>query len=66
MAILQLERVFSYKGETLADPNPRLSVEAVKDFYSTTYPEIINASQTEEIKDGKIIYTFSKALGTKG
>lgn len=62
-----LTREFAYNGMKLPDPNVALSVTQVAELYSTSFPELLNASiEGPEIKDGKSIYTFHKAAGTKG
>ena len=68
----ELERKFNYtvKGQnvTLNDPDPKMSPEAVMNFYSNTYPELISAKITgPEIKNDALIYSFGTAvMGTKG
>jgi PRTRC genetic system protein C len=69
MAIVakQLVREFSYNGVALPDPGVGLSLEAVRDVYSATFPEIVSASiEGPETRDGKLVYTFRKGVGTKG
>ena len=44
-----------------------LSVEQVREMYIPTHPEITTASITgPETVDGKLRYTFSRAIGYKG
>jgi PRTRC genetic system protein C len=63
----QLERAFRYNSVDLIDPGPQYTAEQVRDFYSPTYPEILNAGiEGPEEKDGKLVYTFRRAVGTKG
>lgn len=62
-----IERRFNYNGVALPDPGPGMSVEQVKEFYSTQYPDLSTATfsgPTE--KEGKLEYTFTRAIGTKG
>jgi PRTRC genetic system protein C len=67
MTIERTTRVFRYSGLTLPDPDERLDIEGVRSLYAATYPEITNAAVTgPEAIDGKLIYTFTKAIGTKG
>lgn len=66
-----LERVFYFKDNNqdvpLADPDSRLSVEAVLNFYSNTYPLLVTAKiQGPEIKNDEIQYRFVSTMGTKG
>jgi PRTRC genetic system protein C len=67
MTVEKMTREFRYDGLRLADPNERLSVDEVKIAYSATYPEITTAVVTgpEAIGD-KLVYHFTKAIGTKG
>jgi len=51
----------------LPDPSPELDVESVRSLYAASYPEITTAALTgPEAVDGDLVYTFSKAIGTKG
>ena len=61
------ERVFEFNGTILPDPGTALTPEEVKAHYANVYPELLNSSvkgPTEE--DGKKIYAFNIATGTKG
>jgi len=52
---------------TLPDPGKGLSLEAVRDVYASTYPELISASiEGPEKKGDNLVYTFKKGVGTKG
>jgi PRTRC genetic system protein C len=67
MTIEKTPRVFRYSGLNLPDPDERLSVDNVRSMYAATYPEITTAAVTgPEAIDGKLVYTFTKAIGTKG
>lgn len=67
MEITELKRTFVYNGITLADPSATMAPAAVKDFYGATYPELVNAEIEGPVrKDGADVYTFRKAVGTKG
>lgn len=67
MQLAPMNRVFSYSGLRLADPDERLTPEQVRDFYSTSYPEITTASiEGPEAVDGVLKFKFTRALGTKG
>jgi PRTRC genetic system protein C len=67
MTIETMAREFRYDGLRLPDINEKLSVDEVKIAYSPTYPEITTAVVTgpEAIGD-KLVYHFTKAIGTKG
>lgn len=63
----ELVRTFRYNSVDLPDPGAQYTVEQVRDFYSATYPEITSAAvEGPEEKDGKLVYTFRRAVGTKG
>lgn len=63
----QLDRSFRYNSVDLIDPGPQYTADQVRDFYAPTYPEILNAAiEGPEEKDGKLVYTFRRAVGTKG
>lgn len=67
MQVEPMSRVFSYCGLRLADPDERLTPEQVRDFYSSSYPEITTASiEGPEAVDGVLKFKFTRALGTKG
>lgn len=67
MQIEKLVREFKYNGVALADPGAMLSLEQVRDFYASVYPEILSADiEGPQQVAGKQIYTFRRAVGTKG
>ena len=67
MTISKMARSFRYAGLVLPDPAPALDIESVRNLYAATYPEITTAALTgPEAVDGALVYTFTKALGTKG
>ena len=67
MTISRTARSFRYSGLILPDPARELDIESVRSFYSATYPELTTAAVTgPEIVDGTLVYTFTKAIGTKG
>jgi PRTRC genetic system protein C len=50
----------------LPDPDPPLGIEAVRQVYASSYPEIITAAVNgPALVDGKEIFTFKTAVGTK-
>lgn len=62
------KRIFKIDGKAVNDPDPRLSVEEVRNFMINTYPELLNANISEgEINpdNGEITYTFEKRIGHK-
>ena len=63
----KLSRYFNFLGAKLPDPNPSMSPEEVRQFYSTQFPDITTASITgPEVVGDKLCYSFSRAVGTKG
>ncbi|QMI45614.1 PRTRC system protein C [Burkholderia sp. MBR-1] len=67
MQIETLVREFSYNGAKLADPAPTFTLQQVRDFYSQTYPELTNAEiEGPVVKGNRNVYTFRRAVGTKG
>jgi PRTRC genetic system protein C len=62
-----LTRCFAYLSLKLPDPDSKLNIEEVRSFYSTLYPDLATASITgPEVVGDKLVYTFSRAIGTKG
>lgn len=62
-----LKRVFKYNGMNLPDPAADMSPDEVKDLYSASYAELATAVvEGPETKGNQLIYTFRKAVGTKG
>lgn len=67
MDIQNLTREFRYNGVVLPDPAATLSLPQVRDFYANVYPEITSADIEGPVQTGgKILYTFRRAVGTKG
>jgi len=67
MNVEKLVREFSYNGIHLPDPNVNLTIEEVRNLYACTYPEIATAAiEGPEAVGNKLIYRFSRSIGTKG
>jgi PRTRC genetic system protein C len=65
--VTTLERQFVFDGRTLPDPDPTKSVEQVREMYIPTLPEITTAKVVgPECVEGKMRYTFTRAIGDKG
>jgi PRTRC genetic system protein C len=63
----ELIRAFRYNSVDLADPGVAYTPSQVRDFYAAVYPEITTAAiEGPESADGKMTYTFRRAVGTKG
>lgn len=51
----------------LDDPTDAYTPQQIKDHWTTTFPELSNASWEEKrAKDGTKVITFAKKVGTKG
>ena len=62
-----IERAFKYNGIALADPNPSLEPDKVREHYATLYPELNTAAvEGPVLKAGKHTYEFIRSVGTKG
>lgn len=62
-----LQRTFSYMGLQLADPDPALTPEQVRDAFSAQYPEITTSViEGPDASGDKLVYKFVPAIGTKG
>ena len=66
-----LKRVFILKKGndtlTLEDPDSRMSLSEVTDFYSMNYPELTTAPlHGPELEEDRAIYRFKTTIGTKG
>ena len=66
-----LKRVFILtKGNdtrTLEDPDSRMSLSEVTDFYSMNYPELTTATlHGPELEEDRAVYRFKTTIGTKG
>ena len=62
-----LEREFIFNGRSLPDPGSNLSVEQVREVYIPSNPDITTATVVgPETINGKLRYTFTRAIGDKG
>lgn len=66
-----LKRVFILKKGngtlTLEDPDSRMSLSEVTDFYSINYPELTTATlHGPELEEDRSVYRFKTTIGTKG
>ena len=64
-----MKRAFKFDGKVLDDPNPKMTPEQVKQFYSTQYPELLTAgigSPVEDLKAGTLTIELIKQYGRKG
>jgi PRTRC genetic system protein C len=64
---IAVQRVFLYNGRTLPDPDPRMSPEQVKQFYSAIHADLTNAAVGEGRFEGETqTFEFKRGIGTKG
>ena len=66
-----LKRVFILKKGngtlTLEDPDSRMSLSEVTDFYSINYPELTTSTlHGPELEEDRAVYRFKTTIGTKG
>ncbi len=62
-----VERRFTYCGRTLPDPDPTISPDEVRGFYSAIHPELLNAVVTGGDFAGQVqVFEFRRAVGDKG
>ena len=61
-----LPREFTLDGSKLADPDPKLTIDEVRNFYSGTYPALNNASYTEATEGDRVRVIFKTSIGHKG
>jgi len=67
MQAQELIREFKHGSVKLLDPNVGFTVNQVREFYSTVYPELLNADiEGPELDGNRQTYTFRRAVGTKG
>jgi len=65
--VTPLVREFVFESHSLPDPGPALTVEQVREMYIPAYPDITTATVVgPEAIDGRLRYTFTRAIGTKG
>ena len=66
-----IKKVFKLKkGNStlvLEDPDSRMSLTEVTDFYSMNYPELTTATlHGPEFEEDRAVYHFKTTIGTKG
>jgi PRTRC genetic system protein C len=67
MTIEPAIREFSYLGIRLPDVSPTMTPEEIRDSYCHMYPEITTAAvEGPEAVGDKLVYRFTRAIGTKG
>lgn len=64
---VSVNRIFKYNSLILDDPDPKWSIDEVKDFYANAYPELTQSiTEGPDVSDEGLTYTFRKSVGTKG
>ncbi len=62
-----MAREFIYDNREFKDPDPKLTIDQVRQSMSTFFPELSNAEVKGPVKRGEDdVYTFQKRVGTKG
>lgn len=65
--VAPIERVFTFGGTQLPDPNPALTVSEVQQVLAASHPEIATAKIEGPEVDGAIQrFNIVRAVGTKG
>ena len=60
-------RSFEYHGMLLPDPNSALEIPKVKEILALTHPEIATSEITGPAsRNGQLIFTIERAVGSKG
>lgn len=67
LTAVTVRRVFLYSGRTLQDPDPQMTPEQVKQFYSAIHADLTNATIEGGQFEGETqTFEFKRAVGTKG
>jgi len=59
-------RVFVYDGREFPDPDPKMSVDEVRQSMTNFFPELANAETKQSKRGDNDIYEFARRVGTKG
>ncbi len=59
-------RVFVYDGREFPDPDPKMSVDEVRQSMTSFFPELANAESKPSKRGDDDIIEFKKRVGTKG
>ena len=67
LIVEKTKRVFKYNNETLSDPDPTMTIGEVLDYYSDTYPEMINSTISEPtVTVDTSVFVISSSFKEKG
>ena len=61
-----MARVFVYDGREFPDPDPKMSVEEVRQSMTNFFPELANAESNQSKRGDDDIIEFRRRVGTKG
>jgi len=61
-----MARIFVYDGREFPDPDPKLSVDEVRQSMANFFPELSNAETKESRRGEDTVIEFKRRVGTKG
>ena len=61
-----MTRKFVYDGREFTDPDPEMSLDQVKMYMTSFFPELATAEYSTKTEGEDTIITFTKKVGTKG
>ncbi len=61
-----MARIFVYDSREFPDPDPKLSVDEVRQSMSSFFPELSNAEVKESKRGEDTIVELKRRVGTKG
>ncbi len=59
-------RVFVYDGREFPDPDPKMSIDEVRQSMTNLFPELANAENKTSKRGEDDVIEFKKRVGTKG
>jgi len=59
-------RVFVYDGREFPDPDPKMSIDEVRQSMTNFFPELANAETKQSKRGDDDIIEFIKRVGVKG
>ncbi len=59
-------RVFVYDGREFPDPDPKMSIDEVRQSMTNFFPELANAESKTTKRGEDDVIEFKKRVGTKG
>ena len=59
-------RVFVYDGREFPDPDPKMSIDEVRQSMTNFFPELANAENKTSKRGEHDVIEFKKRVGTKG